>query len=94
MFLSGTQTLLLAVFSLEFLICVKSFLKKRLFTVLTCGLQAAFYSLCTEIKTLYLANSLSGCTFFYVLAVILLELELELELDNEMKLRTVPNTGF
>lgn len=52
MFLStySTQTLLLAVFSLEFLICIKKFSEERLFTVITSGLLAAFYSLCTEIK--------------------------------------------
>lgn len=44
---------LLFVFSLEFLICIKKkkrVSEERLFTVITSGLLAAFYSLCTEIK--------------------------------------------
>lgn len=41
----------------------KKFSEERLFTVITSGLLAAFYSLCTEIKTLYLANSLSAFAF-------------------------------
>lgn len=41
----------------------KKFSEKKLFTVITSGLLAAFYSLCTEIKTLYLAKSLSACAF-------------------------------
>lgn len=79
MFLStySTQTLLLAVFSLEFLICIKKFSEERLFTVITSGLLAAFYSLCTEIKKknlcIWQTPSLPVC--FFVPAVILLRIE-------------------
>lgn len=65
MLLSSTQTLL-ALFSGVFNL-YKKFSEERLFTVITCGLLAAFYSLCTEIKTLYLANSLSARASFMCL---------------------------
>lgn len=62
--LSSTQTLLV-VFSLEFLICIKKFPEERLFTVITSGLLAAFYSLCTEIKkkNFVFGKRLSVCSF-------------------------------